>query len=218
MATMPFGWRKVLAEEISKPYFVKMMKIIDRERENVNVYPPEDKVFRAFELVDYDQVEIVIVGQDPYPGLGQANGLCFAVSAGTPRPVSLRAIFKEVEANGFPVKEDENTLEGWARQGVFLLNTALTVREGDANSHSGYGWGYFTDFVIRKLDERDEPPVFILWGNRAKEKSALIHNAPILPGYHPAARGGQFYGCEHFKLANKLLIPKDKFINWSEVD
>ena len=157
-------WDCVLAEEFKKKYFKRIMEFIDEEYETKTVYPPRDEVFNAFKLTPLKDVKVVILGQDPYHEAGQAHGLCFSTPEGRPIPRSLKNIFKEIQSEyGYDIPES-GCLESWARQGVFLLNTVLTVREGEANSHSDCGWQIFTDRVIEILNEQTQPIVFLLWG------------------------------------------------------
>lgn len=207
-----------LSSEIKKPGFLSLREFVDRERATKRVYPPQDKVFRAFDLTSYERVKVVILGQDPYHGEGQANGLAFAVENTNPFPPSLRNIFKEIEREygEAPAKKD---LVSWAEQGVLLLNTALTVEEGRANSHQGKGWEAFTDGVIRTLNEREKPVVFLLWGANAASKEKLITEKRhcVLKAPHPsplsAHRG--FFGCDHFIKANEALEKwGEKPVDW----
>ncbi len=204
------GWRPHLAQEFQKPYMEHLRQLLRQEqRERCQVFPPREKIFRALKLVDFDNTKVVILGQDPYHGVKQANGLAFAVEKGIPLPPSLQNIFKEIKNSIPQVKSIEPTLEGWAQQGVLLLNTVLTVRENQAFSHRGKGWETFTDKVISCLNEKTTPVVFLLWGSAAQSKSILIHNPLhfILKAPHPsplsAHRG--FLGCGHFLMANKFL-------------
>ena len=212
-------WDSVLEEEFEKEYFMKIMEFIDGEYAQKTVYPPYEDIFNAFKLTPPGNVKVVILGQDPYHEEGQAHGLAFSTPEGRPIPRSLKNIFKEINAEyGYPIPES-GCLEPWAREGVFLLNTVLTVEAGNANSHSRCGWQTFTDNVIRILNERDEPTVFLLWGKQAEKKKELITNPDhlVLITSHPSpfsARRG-FLGSNHFILANEFLQKNGKGeINW----
>lgn len=205
------SWFTVLKEEFQKEYFQNLTQFIEHEKTCNVVYPPGDLVFSAFNFTTFDEIKVVIIGQDPYHGHGQANGFCFSVNDGVRFPPSLLNIFKEVKADigcEFPIS---GNLEGWARQGVFLLNATLTVRANTAGSHQNKGWEQFTDAVIKLISDKKENVVFMLWGNFAKAKSALIdaNKHLILEAAHPSplARGA-FFGCKHFSKANKFLLEK----------
>ncbi len=212
-------WDSFLAEEFEKEYFKHIMEFIDEEYETKTVYPPRDEVFNAFKLTPLKDVKVVILGQDPYHEAGQAHGLCFSTPEGRPIPRSLKNIFKEIQSEyGYDIPES-GCLESWARQGVFLLNTVLTVREGEANSHSDCGWQIFTDRVIEILNEQTQPIVFLLWGKQAEKKKELLDNENhlVLITSHPSpfsARRG-FLGCNHFKMANEFL--RENEIDWKLV-
>jgi uracil-DNA glycosylase len=204
------GWSQKVGCELSKPYFQGLLEFLNAEAAaGQSVFPPEDRLLRALELVDFDDVKVVILGQDPYHGDGQANGLAFAVSEGVAPPPSLVNIFKEIAADlksGLPCSA---TLEGWARQGVLLLNTVLSVRAHEAFSHREKGWETFTARIIEELNARSEPVVFLLWGAPAQKKQKYI-TAPqhlVLKAPHPsplsAYRG--FLGCRHFSEVNAFL-------------
>ncbi|SDA57946.1 uracil-DNA glycosylase [Methanobrevibacter millerae] len=212
-------WDSFLAEEFEKEYFKHIMEFIDEEYETKTVYPPRDEVFNAFKLTPLKDVKVVILGQDPYHEAGQAHGLCFSTPEGRPIPRSLKNIFKEIQSEyGYDIPES-GCLESWARQGVFLLNTVLTVREGEANSHSDCGWQIFTDRVIEILNNQEQPIVFLLWGKQAEKKKDLLDNENhlVLITSHPSpfsARRG-FLGCNHFKLCNEFL--RENEIDWKLV-
>lgn len=201
-------WDSILEQEYNKPYFAKLMEDVEREYEEHTVYPPRDRVFAAPKLVDYDSVRVVILGQDPYHGDGQANGLAFAVNNGVERPPSLVNIFTELESDiGIP-PTDDTTLVGWANQGVLLLNASLTVRAGAPQSHSALGWHYLTDAMIRALNQREKPVAYILWGMSARQKAELIDSRNfIVQSAHPsplsAYRG--FFGSKPFSKVNSWL-------------
>ena len=202
-------WKNALASEFEKPYFASLVRFLHAERQaGRRVFPPGSQIFRAFELTPVQQVKVVILGQDPYHGPGQAHGLSFSVPEGVQAPPSLKNIFKEIETDlgirmsGYP------NLENWARQGVLLLNAVLTVRCAEAASHSRSGWQEFTDAVIRYISDNCEGVVFMLWGNFARTKSELIDHSRhcVLEAAHPSplARGA-FFGCRHFSKANEYL-------------
>lgn len=203
------GWRSLLFEEFSKPYIEKIRQHLKSEIQNGHsFFPPKDKIFRALKLVDYPETRVVIIGQDPYHGQGQANGLSFAVENGIIPPPSLKNIFKEIQANTGKMPQ-KTCLEGWAKQGVLLLNTVLTVRENLAFSHRDKGWEIFTDKIISLLNEKESPIIFLLWGAAAQSKAKMITNPnhKILKSVHPsplsAHRG--FFGCKHFSIVNEIL-------------
>lgn len=214
------SWHKALAEEFDKPYFKELAGFVKDEYKNEAVYPPPKYIFRAFDLCPFDTVKVVILGQDPYHGPKQANGLCFAVEEGVPLPPSLQNIFKEIESEfGKALKNRSGNLERWAKQGVLLLNATLTVKARLAGSHQGRGWEIFTDAAVKALSEKREHLVFILWGNYAKQKGAHIDRSKhlVLESAHPspfsAANG--FFGNGHFKKADEYLATHDeKPIDW----
>ncbi|MBN8692909.1 MAG: uracil-DNA glycosylase [Bacteroidetes bacterium] len=212
------GWLNVLKPEFEKPYFSDLKSFLVKEREQFTVYPPGNRIFAAFDYTPFEEVEVVILGQDPYHGPGQANGLCFSVSDGVRQPPSLVNIFKELKTDvGCDIPLSGN-LEKWAKQGVFLLNATLTVRANTAGSHQNKGWEQFTDSVIKTLSDKKENLVFLLWGNYAKAKAELIdvNKHLVLTAAHPSplARGA-FFGCKHFSKANEYLGAKGKKpINW----
>ena len=213
------SWKDALAGEFGKPYFESLVRFLHEEKAaGKKIFPPGSQIFRAFELTPVPQVKVVILGQDPYHGLGQAHGLSFSVPDGVPAPPSLKNIFKEIESDlgirmsGYP------NLENWARQGVLLLNAVLTVRSGEAASHSRIGWTEFTDAVIKYISDNCEGVVFMLWGNFARSKRELIDRSRhhVLEAAHPSplARGA-FFGCRHFSQANNLLAAQGMTpINW----
>lgn len=204
------SWKRHLAEEFKEPYFKELAAFVRNEYEHETVYPPPKHIFRAFDLTPFDEVKVVILGQDPYHGKGQANGLCFAVGAEVPLPPSLQNIFKEIEADiGKPLVHRDGDLARWAQQGVLLLNATLTVRARLAGSHQGKGWERFTDAAIAALSREREHLVFMLWGNYAKQKGAHIDRTRhcVLESPHPSpfsAHNG-FFGNRHFSAANEYL-------------
>ncbi|MPL99175.1 Uracil-DNA glycosylase [bioreactor metagenome] len=213
------SWKKLLAGEFQQPYFSKLKDFLVEEKRKYSVFPPGDRIFSAFDLTPFDKVKVVILGQDPYHGRGQAHGLCFSVNPGIPFPPSLVNIFKELQSDLGIKPPISGELSAWAHQGVLLLNTVLTVRENTADSHKNKGWEQFTDSVIRYISAEKENVVFILWGNNAKVKTQLIDTAKhcILTAAHPsplsASRG--FFGCRHFSRANEYLVSKNiEPIDW----
>lgn len=207
------SWKEVLKQEFSKPYFEQIALHLKTEKlQGKIIYPPGFLIFNAFNTTPFDKVKVVILGQDPYHGPGQAHGLCFSVQDGVPPPPSLINIFKELQDDtGVPIPENGN-LTHWAEQGVFLLNASLTVRAGEPMSHSKIGWAQFTDEVIKKISAGKEHVVFILWGKFAQEKKMLIDETKhcILRSAHPSplsAHAG-FFGCKHFSKANAYLMSK----------
>lgn len=203
------SWKEVLQAEFGEGYFKTLAEFVRAEYRHDIVYPPPKHIFRAFELTPFDNVEVVILGQDPYHGAGQANGLCFAVGDGVPLPPSLQNIFKELDNDLGPVANRGGDLERWAKQGVLLLNATLTVRARAAGSHQGKGWERFTDAVIRELSEKREHLVFILWGNYAKQKGAHIDRSRhlVLESAHPSPLSayGDFFGSKPFSKTNAYL-------------
>ena len=205
---LPRSWQARVGAELQKPYFHELRDFVEQERRRATVYPPEDEVFTALELTPYEQVRVMILGQDPYHGPGQAHGLAFSVRPGVRPPPSLANIFKELKAEMDCPVPNNGSLAAWAEQGVLLLNAVLTVREGEPNSHRGKGWETFTDAVIRVLAEREDPVVFVLWGGYAAKKEALI-GAPhyVHRSAHPsplsAKRG--FFGSKPFTTINREL-------------
>ena len=208
---MIFGndWDSLLAEEFSKDYFLKLKAFLEDEYKNNTVYPAPDDVFSALKLTSYADTKVVILGQDPYHGEGQAHGLAFSVKPGIAPPPSLVNIFKELKADCNTEIPNNGYLVPWAKQGVLLLNSSLTVRAGEPNSHSRKGWEIFTDRIIMLLNKRKKPLVFVLWGKNALEKEEICGNVShmILRAPHPsplsASRG--FFGCKHFSKINVLL-------------
>ena len=213
------SWKDALAPEFEKPYFADLVRFLHQEKDaGQTIYPPGSQIFRAFELTPLPQVKVVILGQDPYHGPGQAMGLSFSVPDGVPAPPSLVNIFKEIETDLGIRMSGRPNLEHWARQGVLLLNAMLTVRAGIAGSHSGIGWQQFTDAVIRTVSDRCDGVVFLLWGNFARSKKELIDTSrhTVLEAAHPSplARGA-FFGCRHFSQTNAILLSEGKTpIDW----
>jgi uracil-DNA glycosylase len=214
------SWRKILEQEFNSLYFIDLKTFLVEEKEKYDVYPPGPQIFSAFDHTPFENVKAVILGQDPYHGQGQANGLCFSVSAGIRKPPSLVNIFKELNSDlGVAIPQNGN-LEPWAKQGVLLLNATLTVRASQAGSHQNKGWETFTDAVIRQLSEQRSGIVFLLWGAYAQAKAKTIDSTKhhILKAAHPSpfsAYNG-FMGCRHFSKTNELLRQMGKEeINWA---
>lgn len=207
-------WKALLADEFEKPYFAELVSFVREEYSSRQIFPRGGNIFRAFDKCPFDKLKVVIIGQDPYHGEGQANGLCFSVNDEVQFPPSLRNIFQEVESDtGAPVPTSGN-LDRWAEQGVLLLNSVLTVRAHEAASHAGRGWEQFTDAVVREIAARREGVVYMLWGSYAQRKGAIADPARncILKAVHPsplsAYRG--FFGCRHFSRANDYLVAHGK--------
>lgn len=213
------SWGEALSAEWDKEYFRELARKLHEEKDRgIVIYPPGSKIFRAFDLCPLDAVKVVILGQDPYHGAGQAMGLSFSVPEGIAAPPSLKNIFKEIESDLGIRMSGSPDLEPWARQGVLLLNSVLTVRAGVAASHAGLGWQNFTDAVIKLISERCEGVVFMLWGNYARSKAGLIDSGRhlVLQAAHPSplARGA-FFGCRHFSQTNAYLVRTGRSpINW----
>lgn len=209
------SWYEVLKEELQKPYMTELASFIELERnKSLSVFPPASLIFNAFRMTPFDRVKVVIVGQDPYHGPGQAHGLCFSVPQGVPPPPSLQNIFKELQADLSIEPPKHGCLISWAQQGVLLLNATLTVRQGEPLSHYGRGWERFTDLVLQKICERNQPVVFVLWGKSAQEKGRHFvedkrdrNKYALLTAAHPSplsAHNG-FFGCRHFSKINEFL-------------
>lgn len=214
------SWKEVLAEEFSKSYFEELVEFVKGECGSETIYPSGNNIFRAFEHCPYDKVKVVILGQDPYHGPGQANGLCFSVNEGVRNPPSLQNIFKEIAVDlDIPLPESGN-LDRWADQGVLLLNATLTVRARQAGSHQNKGWEQFTDAVVQKLSDEKEGLVFLLWGRYAQDKGKMIdrdkHHVLSAPHPSPFSAHSGFFGSGHFSKANDYLRQKNReLINWS---
>lgn len=217
--TLPGDWNEVLHDEIRKSYFAKLLQFVQQERAQHQVFPPEPEVFSAFALTPYREVKVLLLGQDPYHDHNQAHGLCFSVRPGIKPPPSLVNIFKELRNDvGCTIPKD-GFLESWAKQGVLLLNTVLTVRAHEANSHKGQGWEQFTDAVIQKVNQKTEPVVFLLWGNPAQKKEKLIDRSRhfIIKGVHPSplSASNGFFGSKPFSAVNSVLKQHGHAeINW----
>ena len=213
------SWQEVLQPEFDKPYFENLVGFVKQEYASRTIFPPAGQIFSAFNTCPFNDVKVVILGQDPYHGPGQAHGLCFSVNDGIPFPPSLQNIFKEITSDlGIPAPKTGN-LTRWAEQGVLLLNATLTVRASQAGSHQGKGWEEFTDAVIKTISEKAENVVFILWGSYAIKKKALINASKhcILTAPHPSPLSSYrgFFGCKHFSKTNTYLTSKGKTpIEW----
>lgn len=212
-------WDGLLKDEFTKPYYVKLHEFLKSEYGTRRIYPNMYDIFNALKYTSYSDVKAVIIGQDPYHGQGQAHGLCFSVKKGVPKPPSLENIFKELHTDTGIEPPADGELTQWAKNGVMLLNTVLTVREGLANSHRGMGWEILTDRIISILNEREKPIVFLLWGNNAKEKAHLITNTKhlVLTAAHPSPLSAYngFFGCRHFSKTNEFLINNGlEPVNW----
>lgn len=222
MVNIGNDWDEVLKGEFDKPYYQELRQFLINEYRTHRIYPSMYDIFNALKHTSYDDTKAVILGQDPYHGPGQAHGMCFSVQKGIAKPPSLVNIFKELESDLEIKAPPHGNLESWANQGVLLLNTVLTVREGEANSHKGRGWETFTDHIISQLDKREKPMVFMLWGANAKSKRNLIQNEHhlILTAAHPSplsAHNG-WWGCSHFSKANHFLKDRGDDINWAIED
>lgn len=203
-------WKKVLVEEFDQAYFAKLAEFVKSEYQTATVYPPPKFIFRAFELTPFDKVKVVILGQDPYHGEGQANGLCFAVNSGVRLPPSVQNIYKEIEADlGHKTQFPNGDLREWAGQGVLLLNATLTVRASTPGSHQNIGWEQFTDAVVKTLSQQKEHLVFILWGAYAQKKGAIIDQSKHLvirsPHPSPFSAYSGFFGSKPFSQCNTYL-------------
>ncbi|WP_306643982.1 uracil-DNA glycosylase [Sanyastnella coralliicola] len=213
------GWKEKLQQEFEKEYFTSLTEFIKQEYSTTRCFPPGSQIFSAFDHCHFDNVKVVILGQDPYIRPGQANGMCFSVADGIQHPPSLQNIFKEINEDlGIPAPASGD-LSRWAKQGVFLLNATLTVREGQSGSHQGQGWEQFTDAVIHAINDGSDHVVFMLWGSFAQKKASFVDQTKhlVLKAPHPsplsAYRG--FFGCKHFSKANAWLESKGKGkINW----
>lgn len=218
--TIAPSWKEKLRDEFEKDYFNKLTDFVKEEKSTQIIYPPNKLIFSAFEHCSFEDTKVVIIGQDPYHGAGQANGLCFSVSDGIKIPPSLLNIFKEIQTDlGKPIPKSGN-LERWASQGVLMLNATLTVRAATAGSHQNKGWEQFTDAVIRVLNNEKQHLVYMLWGSYAQKKGSFVDskNNLVLTAKHPspmAANYGGWFGCKHFSQANTYLQNEGlKEIEW----
>ena len=216
-------WDLLLADEFKKDYYLALREFLKIEYSTRRIYPPMNDIYNALRYTSYEDTRVVILGQDPYHGLGQAHGLCFSVKEGTPPPPSLKNIFKELY-NELGISEPKTgELVGWAKQGVLLLNTTLTVREASPQSHKGRGWEILTDKIIEIINEKEGPVVFMLWGGNARAKKSLITNPRhlVLECAHPSPLSAYngFFGCEHFIKANQFLASRgEKTILWDKIN
>lgn len=215
------AWDLFLQNESKQPYFQNLMAHLAEDAKTHTIYPPKENWFYALGLTPPEQVHVVILGQDPYPGENQAHGLCFSVQPGIAIPRSLNNIYQEIQSDlGIDNTSKGGTLTHWAKQGVLMINTVMTVRAGEPNSHKNFGWEQFTDHLIEKLNASNQPIVFLLWGNHAQSKIPLLTNPRhlILTAAHPSplsARRG-FFGCQHFSKANAYLLQNHlPPIDWS---
>lgn len=212
-------WDEILKEEFEKEYYLKLRNFLAYEYKNYKIHPDMYDIFNALKYTSYENVKVVLLGQDPYHGVNQAHGLCFSVQRGVPQPPSLKNIFKELNEDLGCAIPSHGNLTKWASEGVLMLNTVLTVREGNANSHAKKGWEKLTDAIICKLNEREKPIVFILWGRNAHSKTSLITNSNhlILKCAHPSPLSAYngFFGCRHFSKTNEFLKKNGmKPIDW----
>ena len=222
---IPLGndWDGILKEEFQKDYYLALREFLKSEYSSRRIYPPMFDIFNALRYTSFNNTRVVILGQDPYHGAGQAHGLCFSVKRGTPPPPSLKNIFKELYDELGITEPECGELVGWAKQGVLLLNTTLTVREATPQSHKGRGWETFTDKIISIVNKKERPVVFMLWGGNARAKKSLITNPNhlILECAHPSPLSAYagFFGCGHFKRANEFLLGKgEKTISWDKIN
>ncbi len=218
--TIEPGWKAILKDEFEKPYFKNLVEFVRKEYASTTCFPPGKQIFSAFNHTPFDEVKVVIIGQDPYHGPGQAHGLCFSVGKEVAMPPSLKNIFEEIRTDVGTAIPNNGNLQRWADQGVLLLNATLTVRAHQAGSHQNKGWEKFTDAVIEKLSTEREGLVFMLWGGPAKKKGAKVDSSKhlVLTSGHPsplAANRGYWFGNKHFSKANEFLKEKGKVpINW----
>lgn len=223
MVNIGNDWDQLLAEEFQKDYYLELREFLKTEYFSRRIYPPMQDIFNALRYTSYENSRVVILGQDPYHGEGQAHGLCFSVKRGIPLPPSLKNIFKELKDDLGIDAPDSGELIGWAKQGVLLLNTTLTVREASPQSHKGHGWEILTDKIISLMNEKDRPVVFILWGGNARSKKALITNPHhlVLECAHPSPLSAYagFFGCGHFSKANDFLKSRgEATVDWSRIN
>lgn len=221
MVNIGNDWDSLLSEEFNKDYYLSLRQFLKNEYFSRKIFPPMNDIYNALKYTSYAETRVVILGQDPYHAEGQAHGLCFSVRPGVTQPPSLKNIFKELSSEyGFKAPES-GELTGWARQGVLLLNTTLTVREASPASHKGHGWEILTDKIISLINEKDKPVVFMLWGSNARAKRSLIKNKNhlVLECAHPSPLSAYngFFGCGHFKAANEFIIKNGLVpIDWSK--
>ena len=223
MFSLGNDWDELLSDEFKKDYYLALREFLKAEYSSRRIYPHMNDIYNALRYTSYDNTRVVILGQDPYHGPAQAHGLCFSVKAGVPHPPSLKNIFKELEDELHIPAPESGELVGWAKQGVLLLNTTLTVREGLPQSHKGHGWEILTDKIISLVNEKEKPVVFMLWGGNARAKKSLITNPKhlVLECAHPSPLSAYagFFGCGHFASANDFLV-KNKLspIEWDKIN
>ena len=223
MVSLLNDWDALLEDEFKKEYYLNLREFLKKEYSSHRIYPHMNDIYNALRYTSYENTKVVILGQDPYHGPGQAHGLCFSVKNGVPHPPSLKNIFKELESELGVSAPESGELIGWAKQGVLLLNTTLTVREASPQSHKGQGWETLTDKIISLLNEKESPIVFMLWGGNARAKKALITNPRhlVLECAHPSPLSAYagFFGCGHFTSANDFLL-KNKLspIKWEQIN
>ena len=223
MVCLGNDWDNLLADEFKKDYYLSLREFLKSEYFSRSIYPPMNDIYNALKYTSYENTRVVILGQDPYHGYGQAHGLCFSVKEGTPPPPSLKNIFKELHNELGITEPKTGELVGWAKQGVLLLNTTLTVREANPQSHKGKGWEILTDRIIELINQKDRPVVFMLWGGNARAKKALITNPNhlVLECAHPSPLSAYngFFGCGHFIEANDFLLKKgERPILWDKIN
>ncbi len=223
MFSLGNDWDALLGDEFGKDYYLELREFLKAEYSSRRIYPPMNDIYNALRYTTYSEARVVILGQDPYHGPGQAHGLCFSVKRGVAPPPSLKNIFKELADEIGMATPDNGELTGWARQGVLLLNTTLTVREGQPQSHKGRGWEMLTDRIISVMNEKRTPAVFMLWGGNARAKRSLITNPHhlVLECAHPSPLSAYngFFGCGHFVKANEFLVGNGLVpIDWSKTN
>ena len=210
MGAISGDWLKVIGDEFKKPYYAELYKFVKEEYTKNIVFPPSEDIFNALHYTPYEKVKCVILGQDPYHNFNQAHGLCFSVLPGNPPPPSLVNIYKELNTDLGCYTPNNGYLKKWADEGVLMLNTVLTVRAHEANSHQNHGWENFTDAVIKAVNEIDRPIVFLLWGRPAQKKMSMLNNPKhlVLTAAHPSPLSAYngFFGCRHFSKANEFLV------------
>ena len=220
MVNLDNDWEIILEKEFKKKYFLDLQRVLQEEYQNCTVYPPKRDILNALRYTSYNETKVVILGQDPYHGKGQAHGLSFSVRPGVKKPPSLQNIFKELESDIGMVPPTHGHLKKWAEEGVLLLNTVLTVREGEPQSHKNIGWEKFTDHIISCLNERARPVVFILWGKNAQQKKSLITHSRhfILSSSHPSPLSARrsFFGSRVFSKCNEILLKEERSpVDWT---
>lgn len=216
------SWLAVLKDEFEKPYFIKLIEFVKKEYASGKIYPEGKNIFRAFELCPFESIKVVILGQDPYHGPKQANGLCFSVNEGIRQPPSLQNIFKEISTDTGAQMPQTGNLDNWAKQGVLLINATLTVRANNPGSHQHRGWEEFTDAVIKAVSDHKEHIVFLLWGKYAQDKGIVIdrskHHVLTAPHPSPFSAHSGFFGCKHFSKTNEYLKSiGEKPIAWEKL-